>query len=371
MRRNRKLPILVIAVLIVLASTLAMRKEVAAQPQAAVTTNDLLALVNGLRTTNGLPALTVNSILMSTAQSTAQQMADQNLSWHIGSTSDRIKAAGYGGSATVWATENFAVGHDVSIEWIQAVWADEWHMIPMKNPIYCDVGAGMATAEDGSVYYIVHAAYTSSRYCGEYIGPGGITLPTIQAQTKQAGGATPEAVPTEVASNWIEPVITVTPNAHGELVHEVKYGQYLWLIADTYGTSVDVIKELNGMWWDSIYVGNHLLIPTPEWYALTPTITKTPTGQAVDPVILATQSTEEAKFTPTPTFTRTAPPGQSPTNPIAPDEKDSPPPEETNMGSMILVVFGISAVVILITFLQPWKPKSEPEQEDPLNTRVE
>ncbi len=360
-----------LVILVVAASLLTMRKEVAAQPQSAVTTNDLLALVNGLRTANGLPALTVNSILMSTAQSTAQQMADQNLSWHIGSTSDRIKAAGYGGSATVWATENFAVGHDVSIEWIQQVWADEWHMIPMKNPIYCDVGAGIATADDGSVYYIVHAAYTSSRYCGEYIGPGGITLPTIQVQTQQAGGATPAAVPTEVASNWIEPVITVTPNAYGELVHEVRYGQYLWLIADTYETTVDEIKELNGMWWDSIYVGNHILIPTPEWYALTPTITKTTTGDPVDPVILATQSTTEAKFTLTPTFTRTVPLSQSSATPVEPVGKDSPSAGETNMGTMILVVFGIAAVVILITFLQPWKPRQEPEREDPLNTRVE
>jgi LysM repeat protein len=189
-------------------------------------------------------------------------------------------------------------------------------------------------------------------------------------QTQQAGGATPAAVPTEVASNWIEPVITVTPNAYGELVHEVKYGQYLWLIADTYGTTVDEIKTLNDMWWDSIYVGNHILIPTPEWYALTPTITKTPTGEPVDPVILATQSTAEAKFTPTPTFTRTMLPGQATDSPVDPGDS-SPPPEEVSMGSMILVVFGITAVVILITFLQPWKPKQEPEREDPLKTKVE
>ena len=332
-----------------------------------ITANDLLQLINGLRTAQGLPALTVNSILMSTAQSTAQQMADQQLSWHIGGTSDRVKAAGYGGSATVWATENFATGTDVSIEWIQQVWADDWHMIPMTNPIYCDLGAGVATAADGTVYYVVHAAYSSTRYCGEYIGPGGRTLPTIQSETLEAGGETPEAVPTEIASNWIEPVITVTPNINGELVHEVKSGQNLWTIATIYETTVELIKQLNGMSWETVYVGDYLLIPTPEYFALTPSVTPTPTNKGVDPVILATQSTEIAKYTQTPTSTKTLPPSEA----IKDEEIEIPPPkEDASMGSMIVVVFAIAAVVIVISFIQPWKAKPDPEEEDPLTTIV-
>lgn len=372
MRRQRKLFILLCSLGLILGSVLATRIPVKAQPAAEVTAQDLLTLVNGLRTAHGLPALTINSILMSTAQTTAQQMADQNLTWHIGSTSDRIKAAGYGGSATVWATENFATYmEDASIEWIQQVWADDWHMIPMTNPIYCDLGAGVAKAEDGTVYYVVHAAYTSRRSCGEYIGPGGITLPTIQAMTQQAGGATPEYVPTEIASNWMEPVITVTPNANGELVHEVRYGQTLWTIADTYGTTVELVKELNGRTWDTVYVGEHLLIPTPAYFALTPTITKTPTGQPVDPVILATQSTEIAKYTKTPTATRTLPPSESIAAGVSTETPPEASPEGMPMGNMILIVFAIAAVVIVITFVQPWKSRTADEQEDPLITRVE
>jgi hypothetical protein len=357
----------------VLGSFLAMRSIVKAQPQpipsSTVTTNDLLELVNGLRTAHGLPALTINSILMSTAQSTAQQMADQNLTWHIGSTSDRIKAAGYGGSATVWATENFATyREDASIDWIQQVWADDWHMIPMTNPIYCDLGAGVATAADGTTYYVVHAAYTSRRYCGEYIGPGGITLPTIQALTQEAGGPTPEYVPTEIASNWIEPVITVTPNSDGELVHEVKYGQNLWTIATIYETSVELIKQLNNMTWDTVYVGNRLLIPTPAYFALTPSATPSPTNKDVDPVTIATQSTEQARNTQTPTPTRTLPPSEA----IAiKNETVDNGQNGTSMGSMVMIVFAIAAVVVVISFLQPWKSKPESKEEDPLTTRVE
>ena len=372
MRRKPNLYHLLVIGAFLAAGLLAMRSSVKAQPQpvplsAEITANDLLQLVNGLRTAHGLPALTINSTLMSTAQSTAQQMADQKLSWHIGATSDRVKAAGYGGSATVWATENFATGTDVSIEWIQQVWADDWHMIPMTNPIYCDLGAGVATAADGTVYYVVHAAYTSTRYCGEYIGPGGKTLPTIQAETQVAGGETPEAVPTEIASNWIEPVITVTPNINGELVHEVKSGQNLWTIATIYETTVELIKQLNGMSWETVYVGDYLLIPTPEYFAMTPSVTPTPTNKDVDPVILATQSTEIAKYTTTPTSTKTLPPSEA----IKDDETEiTPPKEDTSMGTMIVVVFAIAAVVIVISFIQPWKARPDPEEEDPLTTIV-
>ena len=349
--------------------------RVAAKPQQSVTADDLLALVNGLRTGNGLSALTVNSTLMSTAQSTAQRMADEGLSWHIGATSDRVKAAGYGGSATVWATENFAMGDDLSIDFIQTIWADEWHMIPMKNPIYCDVGAGVATTDDGTTYYVVHAAYTSRRYCGEYIGPYGKTLPTIQAETQQAGGSTPEAVPTEIASNWMEPVLTVTPNSNGELVHEVRYGHTLWTIATNYGTTVDLIKEMNGMYTDSVYVGQYLLIPTPAYFALTPSATLTPTGTKVDPMMMATQSTKDPKHTQTPTPTRTLPPKDAVEGQNNADNDNDAPTDTTqdakSVDTMILVVFLVAAFVIVISFWQPWKSPPLPEEEDPLNTRVE
>lgn len=371
MRWQAKILTFFILIVMMLMASMTMRTPVNAQPSAAITAQDLLSLVNGLRTAHGLSALTINSTLMSTAQSTAQQMADQNLTWHIGATSDRVKAAGYGGSATVWATENFAMSTNATIDWIQQVWADDWHMIPMTNPIYCDLGAGVATAADGTVYYVVHAAYTSSRYCGEYIGPGGKTLPTIQAETQQAGGATPESVPTEIASNWMQPVITVTPNANGELLHEVQYGQTLWTIAVTYGTTIELIKELNGRWGDNVYVGESLLIPTPAYFALTPTITRTPTGKPVDPLTAATQSTEIPKNTHTPTPSRTLPPSEALANAEPTALPQEPGGEDLSIGTMILVVFGIAAVMIVVTFLQPWKSHPEPPEEDPLTTRIE
>ena len=50
----------------------------------AVTAYDLINLINGMRSSNGLGALSVDSALMACAQSTAETMAASNMTWHIG-----------------------------------------------------------------------------------------------------------------------------------------------------------------------------------------------------------------------------------------------------------------------------------------------
>jgi uncharacterized protein YkwD len=75
-----------------------------------VTAYDLIIAMNTLRTSNGLPALVEDPIIDAVAQSTAEIMAAQQMSWHIGNVSGRLASAGYGGGSKVWATENFAVG---------------------------------------------------------------------------------------------------------------------------------------------------------------------------------------------------------------------------------------------------------------------
>ena len=132
----------------------------------AVSRSELILAVNTLRVSYGLPALIEDPIVNAVAQSTAEIMAANNMSWHIGDVRGRIAAAGYGGGATVWATENFLVGK-MSIDEIMQAWADPDHMRPAVNPAYCHVGAGVAQAPDGEYYYILQAAYTSEHACGE------------------------------------------------------------------------------------------------------------------------------------------------------------------------------------------------------------
>ena len=134
-----------------------------------VTAYDLITAMNTLRVSNGLPALVEDPIIDAVAQGTAETMAASEMSWHIGDVSGRLAAAGFGGGSKVWGTENFATGHYDSIDQIMQVWSDPDHMIPAVQPAYCNIGAGTAIAPNGWTYYVLQAAYTAGKSCGEYI----------------------------------------------------------------------------------------------------------------------------------------------------------------------------------------------------------
>jgi uncharacterized protein YkwD len=128
------------------------------QPQGPVTPMQLINAMNQLRVANGFPALIVNPILMGTAQWTAEYMAANHLLGHIGDVRGRVAAAGYGSGATVYATENWAMGFS-TLDQIMVAWSDAAHMYPATMYYYVDIGAGVATGPWGP-YYVLHAAYS-------------------------------------------------------------------------------------------------------------------------------------------------------------------------------------------------------------------
>ena len=234
--------------------------------QAEVTAFDLIIAMNTLRTSYGLPALVEDPIIDAVAQSTAQIMADNQMSWHIGDASGRLASAGYGGGAKVWATENFAVGN-MSIDEIMVVWSDASHMIPAVNPAYCNVGAGTAKAANGMTYYVLQAAYTASKACGEYKSPVGTTT--------APGGSTTEGRVGGV-SQMIVPVKIATPDSEGKIFHVVQAGQSFWAIAVAYQITIRDIEIWNNISKESrLQIGQRLFIPgaNTEGYA-----TPTPVG---------------------------------------------------------------------------------------------
>jgi LysM repeat protein len=238
----------------------------------AVSRSELILAMNTLRVSNGLPALIEDPIVNAVAQATAEIMAANNMSWHIGDVRGRIAAAGYGGGATVWATENFAVGH-MSIDEIMQVWADPDHMRPAVNPAYCHVGAGVAQAPDGRYYYVLQAAYTSDHACGEY-------EPSIG---DDPGTGTNPDPPT---SQIIIPVKVAAPDTDGRIYHIVQAGQSFWSIAIAYQITIRDLEVWNNLSRDiDLFVGQKLFIPSSgtEGYA-----TPTPVGM----VLLATPDTE-------------------------------------------------------------------------------
>jgi uncharacterized protein YkwD len=171
-------------------------------PTGPVTPMQLINAVNLLRTANGFPALVVNSTLMGTAQWTAETMAVNHYMNHLvylglgyAGVRDRIAAAGYGPCATVWATENWAMGFP-TLASIMVAWSDDAHMLPMTKSYYKDIGAGVATGPWGT-YYIVHAAYTTGTVC--------TSTPTVTKTRTPTSTLTPQ------------PTLTTTPTSTSTL----------------------------------------------------------------------------------------------------------------------------------------------------------
>lgn len=255
----------------------------AAAPFAQVTAYDLIVAMNTLRASYGLPTLVEDPIIDAVAQGTAETMAANQMSWHIGNVAGRLAAAGYGGGAKVWATENFAVGNH-SIDEIMVVWSDASHMIPAVNPAYCNVGAGVAKSGNGMTYYVLQAAYTSAKSCGEYKSSGG--------KKNNPGGSTNEGGETGV-SQLIMPVKIATPDADGRVYHVVEAGQSFWAIAIAYKITIKDLETWNNLSRDSkLQIGQRLFIPgsntegyaTPTPVGMVQTSTPGPDGKIVHTV---------------------------------------------------------------------------------------
>lgn len=228
----------------------AVQAEEVQAPLKQVSAYELILAMNTLRVSYGLPALIEDPIVNAVAQSTAQIMAANNMSWHIGDVRGRIAAAGYGSGGTVWATENFAVSHGgMGIDEIMAAWADPDHMRPAVTPAYCHVGAGSAQSADGRIYYILQAAYVSEQACGSAsapVGPG-----TLQP------GPVPNLVP-----QIIIPVKIATADAEGKIFHEVQAGQSFWSIAIAYQITIRDIEVWNNLSREiPLKAGQRLFIP--------------------------------------------------------------------------------------------------------------
>lgn len=204
-------------------------------PQGAVSAYDLIAAMNTLRVAYGNPPLIEDPIINAVAQYTAQVMADNQLSWHIGDVRGRIAAAGYGGGATVWATENFAVGTSMGIDQIMAAWADPDHMRPAVTAAYCHIGAGVATAANGRIYYVLQAAYIGGQACGSYAPGAGVT-------PGPGSGSSPGS-----GSGIIVPVKIATPDTEGNIFHIVQAGQSFWSIAVAYQITIADLETWNNL----------------------------------------------------------------------------------------------------------------------------
>jgi LysM repeat protein len=271
-RKNLLLALMILAISVGLLSPAQPASAHQAQPAAlrAVTAYELIAAMNTLRVSYGNPPLIEDPIVNAVAQYTAQVMADNQMSWHIGDVRGRLAAAGYGNGGTVWATENFAVGLTMGLDEIMAAWADPDHMRPAVTPAYCHVGAGVATAANGRIYYVLQAAYVSGQPCGSTSTSGG-------SGQSSSGGAS--AGSSGLVSQLIVPVKIATPDADGNVYHIVQAGQSFWSIAIAYQITIADLETWNNLTRDvPLKTGQKLYIPgkNTKGYA-----TPTPKGMIV------------------------------------------------------------------------------------------
>jgi len=276
----------------------------------------LIAAVNQLRAVNGLPQLQVNSILMSVVQAHTDYQATIGEVTHVGADGsrprDRAAAAGYGGGANFFLSENIAGGTNLSISEVIGWWqGDDLHLNTMLGATYAEIGAGVAVVGD-FVYYTIDTAYVS----------GGSVLPVATS------GAT--VVP-------IYYVITATPKPDGSVVHIVQPGQTLIGIAQAYGISVTEIKTLNNLTSDNIYVGDALLI--------IPAGNPAPTGTATS----TSTATKVATATTQPTRTPTALPTRTPLSPTpAPAQAETSPDVLGNVLVVIIAIMGGGGILLMV-----------------------
>jgi LysM repeat protein len=325
---RRFLPLLLIGVILTGSLLIPLGKVQAA---GSVSGADMIAMMNAWRSNYWSNALIEDASLNSCAQWTAEEMAKNQYRNHLAylgytTVSARCSQYGFGGGNTVFVTENWATHPNMTIDILASYWSDADHMIPATWEQYRYVGVGIATGSDGYTYYILHA--------------GAISGEPMPAANTTSSGSTVSQVGT--SSNFVQPVLTATPNEDGSIYHIVEYGQALFTIATWYGVTVEEIKTLNTLTSDAIYVGQKLLI------RIKPTVTITPTRTAT--IAQPTRTLTPTQATPTPRATVTATPTPKPSLGSFVKEID-----RQYLGFGILL---ISAVGFLIVFYSSFlKPK--------------
>ncbi len=256
---------------------------------------EVIAAVNALRTAHGLAPYTENSILMGTAQGQADFMASTSTIQHTGpggiSVTQRLLDAGYplAGDLSLggFRSENIVAGFGMTpSEAVQSWTGDSIHLHTMLSTDLQEIGAGVAEA-GGMTYYVIDCAR-----------PTGSGVP--QAYTPGA-----ETSYSAALNEIIVPVSMSTPDANGDIFHEVQPGQSLWQIAIAYGVKIDSLRGLNAL--PTTYLiqpGDKLLIERVA--TATPTLppTDAPTATLLDSTPTASATIEAPTAVATPTATR-------------------------------------------------------------------
>ena len=341
MNINKRVTSILLLFSILLAS-LSVSATVRPAPVVDANAYDLVAGVNALRASNGLPPLQMDGTLMASSQSHADYQASIGTWTHTGADGStprqRAYAAGFGGGQTIFISENVAqVSPGTSLDTVlYSIWADAIHWNTMTNPQYTHIGGGVGIG-NGYIFYTIDVGYiagSAANYTpAATVGPGTVqpSVPTL----------TPEL---------IFAVTTATPGSDGRIEHEILPGQTLISIAEAYGLTVQELAALNGLDVNNplIWAGAKLLIRTALPATETPTITATvpPITRTPRPTytITPTRVTPTASITPTPTK-----------KPLLPNFAPGASASDRTIGIIIIVVCGLGLGIVVFGSLRSRK----------------
>lgn len=273
---------------------------------APLTPADLITAVNTLRLVSGLSPLNAHPVLMQVAQTEASGIAN-GMPGHWrpnGLTLGQwLLSLGYPLSGDLsmdgYRSENwFYMSTSTTVDEIITNWqGDAEHRETMFSEFRSDIGAGIAVSPDGEVVAVLETALQTRSGLMQY---GASDILTGIVQTRDANSA----IETMAAASGLPPQYSVpvainTARPDGDVIHEVKYGQTLWSLAELYKVPIQQIKLLNGLVDDNIIPGWKLLIqkaatqppPVTDTPPVTATQTKYPTAipfYTVTPTVAAT-----------------------------------------------------------------------------------
>ena len=263
--------------------------------------------MNALRASYGLAPYIVDPILTAVAEKQNNYSISIGQITHYGPDGSRPRdqaiAAGYGGGATVFVSENIAMGTGLTpaeaVDW----WTgDDPPLNTMIGSNYRDVGAAVGQS-DGAYYYTLLAGYVAG------VGSAGSTAPGSEV----AGPSGPA------------PVVQAEPQADGSIVHTVEAGQTLWTIAAVYDVELKDLLQLNGL------AENAVLHPG-DRVVIQPGVPATATG------VTGPSPSPERLVTLTP---RRGTPTVRPTSGPAPAQARNPASWALITGGVALLVLGI------------------------------
>lgn len=252
--------------------------------EATPTPAELINEVNALRLANGLKALAVHPVLMQIAQEQANGIASGMPGhWRPNNLTlgQWLMSLGYPLSGDLsldgYRSENWTPAQN-SQGAVQVWLGDEPHTNTMLSPYRSDIGAGVVAAEDGFIFVIETALQTTS---GQMQSNANAILTGIPLTQQAYNAGATLAAENGTLPQYSLPVAIATANLGGDVIHEVQYGQTLWSIAITYGTTIKEIQRLNNWNTDDVYVGQQLLVMKgatlpPQLVAVSPTSTFSP-----------------------------------------------------------------------------------------------